>query len=221
MPVILVCVEVAWSRRCLFFDGHVTVVHELNGGKKIIVPPFVYLQEEELWKESDNIPFLKILGYYQDALLKAGKEILRVAYYDVLYMLKAYDEVKEHDEIILFIDELHTIVGAGAAEGAIDTANIMKPELARGDIQIIGATTLDEYKRYIEKDSALERRFQPINVEIPTRAKTIEILFGIKERYENYHQVCIEDSAIIAATDLSIRYIKVNCNILSYFLDFF
>ena len=118
------------------------------------------------------------------------------------------DEVKEHDEIILFIDELHTIVGAGAAEGAIDAANIMKPELARGDIQIIGATTLDEYKRYIEKDSALERRFQPINVEIPTRAKTIEILFGIKERYENYHQVCIEDSAIIAATDLSIRYIN-------------
>ena len=118
------------------------------------------------------------------------------------------DEVKEHDEIILFIDELHTIVGAGAAEGAIDAANIMKPELARGDIQIIGATTLDEYKRYIEKDSALERRFQPINVEIPTRAKTIEILFGIKERYENYHQVCIEDSAIIAATDSSIRYIN-------------
>ena len=118
------------------------------------------------------------------------------------------DEVKEHEEIILFIDELHTIVGAGAAEGAIDAANIMKPELARGDIQIIGATTLDEYKRYIEKDSALERRFQPINVEIPTRAKTIEILFGIKERYENYHQVCIEDSAIIAATDLSIRYIN-------------
>ena len=79
-------IEVAWSRRCLFFDGHVTVVHELNGGKKIIVPPFAYLQEEELWEESDNIPFPKILGYYQDALLKAGKEILRVANYDVLYM---------------------------------------------------------------------------------------------------------------------------------------
>ena len=118
------------------------------------------------------------------------------------------DEAKEHDEIILFIDEIHTIVGAGAAEGAIDAANIMKPELARGDIQIIGATTLDEYKRYIEKDSALERRFQPINVDIPTRDKTIEILFGLKERYENYHQVNIEDSAIIAATDLSIRYIN-------------
>ena len=118
------------------------------------------------------------------------------------------DEVKEHDEIILFIDEMHTIVGAGAAEGAIDAANIMKPELARGDIQIIGATTLDEYKRYIEKDSALERRFQPINVEIPSRDKTIEILFGIKERYENYHQVTISDDTITTATDLSIRYIN-------------
>lgn len=92
-------IEVAWSRRSLFFDGHVTVVHELNGGKKIIVPPFAYLQKEELWKESDNIPFPKILGYYQDALLKAGEEILRVANYDVLYMLNAYDEVNEHDSL--------------------------------------------------------------------------------------------------------------------------
>ena len=102
--MVLTCVglsriEVVWRRRCLFFDGHVTVVHELNGGKKIIVPPFAYLQEEELWKESDNIPFPEILGYYQDALLKAGKEILRVANYDVLYMLKAYDEVKERDPL--------------------------------------------------------------------------------------------------------------------------
>ena len=92
-------IEVAWSRRCLFFDGHVTVVHKLNSGKKIIVPPFAYLQEEELWKECDNIPFSKILGCYQDALLKVGEEILRVANYDVLYMLKAYDEVKEHDPL--------------------------------------------------------------------------------------------------------------------------
>ena len=92
-------IEVAWSRRSLFFDGHVTVVHELNGGKKIIVPPFAYLQDEELWKESDNIPFPQILGYYQDALLKARKEILRVANYDVLYMLNAYDEVNEHDSL--------------------------------------------------------------------------------------------------------------------------
>lgn len=118
------------------------------------------------------------------------------------------DEVKERDEIILFIDEIHTIVGAGAAEGAIDAANIMKPELARGDIQIIGATTLEEYKRYIEKDSALERRFQPISIDVPSRDKTIVILSGIKERYENYHQVIISDDAIIAATDLSIRYIN-------------
>lgn len=117
------------------------------------------------------------------------------------------DEVRGNDEIILFIDEMHTIVGAGSAEGAIDAANIMKPELARGDIKIIGATTVAEYRKYIEKDSALERRFQPVLVEEPSRKKTIEILMGVKEKYEEHHKVVIDDSAIEAAVDLSIRYI--------------
>ena len=118
------------------------------------------------------------------------------------------DEARSNPDIILFIDEIHTIVGAGSAEGAIDAANIMKPELARGDIQIIGATTATEYKRYIEKDSALERRFQTILVEEPSREKSIEILKGIKDRYEDHHRVIIEDTAIEAAVDLSIRYIN-------------
>ena len=118
------------------------------------------------------------------------------------------DEARNNPDIILFIDEIHTIVGAGSAEGAIDAANIMKPELARGDIQIIGATTTAEYKRYIEKDSALERRFQTILVEEPSREKSVEILKGIKERYEAHHHVVIEDTAIEASVDLSIRYIN-------------
>lgn len=118
------------------------------------------------------------------------------------------DEVREHPEIILFIDEIHSIVGAGSAEGAIDAANIMKPELARGDIQIIGATTIKEYKKYIEKDSALERRFQPVMIEEPTKEETLEILNGLKSRYEEYHNVYIEDAAINAAVELSIRYIN-------------
>ncbi len=118
------------------------------------------------------------------------------------------DEVRDNPNIILFIDEIHTIVGAGSAEGAIDAANIIKPELARGDIQIIGATTLNEYKRYIEKDSALERRFQPVIVNEPTKFDTINILFGLKESYENHHNVVIEDEAIKDAVALSERYIS-------------
>lgn len=117
------------------------------------------------------------------------------------------DEARENPDIILFIDEIHTIVGAGSAEGAIDAANIMKPELARGDIRVIGATTLTEYKKYIEKDSALERRFQPIIIEEPSRDKAINILYGLKYKYEEHHGVVIDDSAIEAAVDLSIKYI--------------
>ena len=117
------------------------------------------------------------------------------------------DEVRENPDIILFIDEIHTIVGAGSAEGAIDAANIMKPELARGDIRVIGATTLSEYKKYIEKDSALERRFQPIIIEEPSRDKAISILQGLKDKYEEHHNVTIDNSAIEAAVDLSIKYI--------------
>ena len=117
-------------------------------------------------------------------------------------------EAAKNKSVILFIDEIHTIVGAGSAEGAIDAANIMKPELSRGDIQLIGATTLAEYRKYIEKDSALERRFQPILVEEPTAEKTTDILRGIKDRYEKHHKVNITNEAIDAAVRLSERYIQ-------------
>lgn len=118
------------------------------------------------------------------------------------------EEVRSSKDTILFIDEIHTIVGAGAAEGAIDAANILKPALARGEIQCIGATTLDEYRKYIEKDSALERRFQPINVGEPTKEETIEILKGLRDKYEAHHRVKFTDDAIYAAVNLSDRYIR-------------
>ena len=117
------------------------------------------------------------------------------------------NELHEDGSIILFIDELHTIIGAGAAEGAIDASNILKPVLARGDLQVIGATTIDEYRKHIEKDSALERRFQPIMVEEPTVEDTIKILEGLRDRYEAHHRVEISDEAIKAAAELSSRYI--------------
>ena len=120
---------------------------------------------------------------------------------------KAIDEVKAAGNVILFIDEMHTIVGAGAAEGSIDAANILKPSLARGDIQVIGATTINEYRKYIEKDAALERRFQPITVGEPTIEETIEILKGIRDKYEAHHKVKITDEALEAAAKLSARYI--------------
>ena len=118
------------------------------------------------------------------------------------------NEAAKNKSVILFIDEIHTIVGAGSAEGAIDAANIMKPELSRGDIQLIGATTLSEYRKYIEKDGALERRFQPVLVEEPDVKGTTEILYGIKERYEKHHGIKISDEAIEAAVRLSERYIQ-------------
>ncbi len=120
---------------------------------------------------------------------------------------KIIEELRNTNDAVLFIDELHTLVGAGAAEGAIDAANILKPPLARGELQCIGATTLDDYRKYIERDAALERRFQPVMVEEPTTEQTIEILMGIRERYEQHHKVTITDAAIRAAADLSIRYI--------------
>ncbi|MGE5614291.1 MAG: ATP-dependent Clp protease ATP-binding subunit [Bacillota bacterium] len=120
---------------------------------------------------------------------------------------KAMDEVKKTGNVILFIDEMHTIIGAGAAEGAIDASSILKPALARGEIQVIGATTINEYRKYVEKDAALERRFQPIMVGEPTEEETVEILKGIRDKYEAHHRVKITDDALEAAARLSARYI--------------
>ncbi len=121
---------------------------------------------------------------------------------------KVLKEIRTRGDIILFIDELHTLVGAGAAEGAIDAASILKPMLARGELQTIGATTLDEYRKHLEKDAALERRFQPIQVAEPTLAHTIEILKGLRDRYEAHHRVSITDGALVAAATLADRYIS-------------
>lgn len=120
---------------------------------------------------------------------------------------KVIDEVKAADDIILFIDEVHTLIGAGSAEGAVDAANILKPSLARGELQVIGATTIEEYRKHIEKDAALERRFQPITVGEPTEEEAVEILKGLRDKYEAHHKVKITDEAINAAVKLSTRYI--------------
>ena len=121
---------------------------------------------------------------------------------------KVVDEVRENQGILLFIDELHTIIGAGGAEGALDASNILKPSLSRGELQIIGATTLEEYRKYIEKDAALERRFQPITVEEPSEEETYEILKGLRPYYERHHKVEILDEALEAAVKMSVRYIN-------------
>ena len=120
---------------------------------------------------------------------------------------KAIDEVQQHDDMIIFIDEIHTLVGAGATEGAMDAANILKPALARGEFQVIGATTLDEYKKHIEKDAALERRFQPVQVGEPNEEDALEILKGLRDRYEAFHKAKITDEALKTAVSLSSRYI--------------
>ncbi|KAG6423782.1 hypothetical protein SASPL_114185 [Salvia splendens] len=136
---------------------------------------------------------------------------------------KLMEEIKQSDEIILFIDEVHTLIGAGAAEGAIDAANILKPALARGELQCIGATTLDEYRKHIEKDPALERRFQPVKVPEPTVDETIQILKGLRERYEIHHKLRYTDEALVAAAQLSYQYIRygVFSLMISYRFSFF
>lgn len=120
----------------------------------------------------------------------------------------AIEDVKNAKNIILFIDELHTLIGAGSAEGAVDAANILKPALSRGEIQVVGATTLSEYRKYIEKDAALERRFQPVTVNEPTSEDTVQILFGLRDKYEAHHKLKISDEAISAAVTMSVRYIN-------------
>ena len=117
-------------------------------------------------------------------------------------------EINQRGDIILFIDEIHTLVGAGAAEGAIDAASLLKPKLARGELQTIGATTLDEYRKHIEKDAALERRFQPVKVDEPSLDDTILILKGLRDKYEAHHRVSYTDEALKAAASLSDRYIN-------------
>src|SRR5665213_288326 len=117
------------------------------------------------------------------------------------------DEIKKNGNILLFIDEIHTLVGAGAAEGAIDASNILKPALSRGEMQCVGATTLDEYRKYIERDAALERRFQKVQVGEPTVDETVQILKGLRRKYEAHHHVEITDGALVEATRLSQRYI--------------
>ena len=118
------------------------------------------------------------------------------------------EEIHQAGNIVLFIDELHTLIGAGGAEGAIDASNILKPALARGELQCIGATTLDEYRKYIEKDAALERRFQPVTVDEPNTEDSISILKGLRDRYEAHHRINISDEAIEAAVNMSDRYIS-------------
>jgi ATP-dependent Clp protease ATP-binding subunit ClpC len=120
---------------------------------------------------------------------------------------KVIEEIKASENCVLFIDEIHTMVGAGAAEGAVDAANILKPSLARGELQCVGATTLDDYRKYVERDPALERRFQPVTVEEPAVDETIEILRGVKGRYEEHHQLDISDDAIVSASNLAARFI--------------
>ena len=121
---------------------------------------------------------------------------------------KVTKEIRTRGDIITFIDEIHTLVGAGAAEGAIDAASILKPLLARGELQTIGATTLDEYRKHFEKDAALERRFQPVQVHEPTLPHTINILKGLRDKYEAFHKVSITDGAIVAAANLADRYVS-------------
>ncbi|MDE6208688.1 MAG: ATP-dependent Clp protease ATP-binding subunit [Lachnospiraceae bacterium] len=152
----------------------------------------------------DNIKDLKIFTLDVSAMVAGSK--YRGEFEERIK--KILNEVRLEGNVLLFIDEIHTIIGAGGAEGAMDAANILKPALARGEIQIIGATTISEYKKHFEKDAALERRFQPVNVDEPTKEETVEILKGLRDRYEAFHKVIITDESIAAAVEMSARYIN-------------
>ncbi|MBQ1193927.1 MAG: ATP-dependent Clp protease ATP-binding subunit [Lachnospiraceae bacterium] len=178
------------------------LIGEPGVGKTAIVEALAMkILKEEV---PDNIKNLKIFTLDVSAMVAGSK--YRGEFEERIKKILA--EVRTTGNVLLFIDEIHTIIGAGGAEGAMDAANILKPALARGEIQIIGATTIGEYRKHFEKDAALERRFQPVNVEEPTKEETIEILKGLRDRYEDFHKVTITDESIEAAVEMSTRYIN-------------
>ncbi len=178
------------------------LIGEPGVGKTAIVEGLAHLVAE------NKVP--EILGNKQIYTLDLGALVAGSKYRGEFEerLKKVMKEIKSRGDVILFIDEMHNLVGAGAAEGAIDAASILKPALARGELQTIGATTLDEYRKHVEKDAALERRFQPINVDEPTIEETVAILLGLRDRYEEHHRVEITDDAITAAANLADRYIS-------------
>lgn len=177
------------------------MVGEPGVGKTAVVEGIAYLIAHD--EVPDTVKGKRLLSLDLSSMVAGSK--YRGEFEDRIK--KVIGEVISDGNIILFVDELHTLIGAGGAEGAIDASNILKPSLSRGEIQMIGATTLNEYRKYIEKDAALERRFQPVYVDEPTRDEAVEILKGLRPCYEQHHNVDISDDAVEAAVDLSIRYI--------------
>ena len=177
------------------------MVGEPGVGKTAVVEGIAYLIAHD--EVPDTVKGKRLLSLDLSSMVAGSK--YRGEFEDRIK--KVIGEVVSDGNIILFVDELHTLIGAGGAEGAIDASNILKPSLSRGEIQMIGATTLNEYRKYIEKDAALERRFQPVYVDEPTRDEAVEILKGLRPCYEQHHNVDISDDAVEAAVDLSIRYI--------------
>jgi len=187
---------------CRRMKNNACLVGEPGVGKTAIVEGLAQLIESG--NVPDNLKDKKIFSLDLSGMVAGSK--YRGEFEERIK--KTINEVKAAGNIILFIDELHTLVGAGNAEGAMDASNILKPSLSRGEIQVIGATTREEYRKYIEKDAALERRFQPVSVEEPTPEEALEILKGIKHKYEEHHDVSYDDSALKAAVDYSVRYIN-------------